>query len=557
MNMDMATMTLAPAHPNRALRADSTATSRVLPRIGGGSWVNLAVLGLALGFVAMGASSLDLGPQEARLGLASGEKIGPMGQALGYWAPDLWPAQVIPSIVLTRLTATGRTSTALVRWPAALASILAGWLLTRDMSRRFGTRAAMILGFCWFSSLAVIDRSAIAGLDPILGLATLGAIDRLLTKGSDWLAGLWTSLAFLGGGWPPLIVIGLAIIVIGRRGSGFSPRLILPPVATAVIWSMATIRMTSHDLWAAALTLPLTQRPIPGLGLGVLLLGLPSIPFALLASSRSLRESWPVEGRAWVVGWLQAAIASVIAGSLVPGLATVAQMIALAGLLVVAAACLESVLRNANTITPAVRNLFFLLFSAILAVWLVAMIYGSFVWIVSMPYYRTLGIVVGLTIPVVAVLGWLTLSTGNTRRGLVTLMLMAIVLKSAHGGFYVPEWNYRWSQGPWGRAIGQWIPRKWTLYTIHSWPNDLCFFIGRSVRQLDSPRFLNYLPGSESRYLLLQPQEFENWPDHAPSISLVAKFHDQWGAERILARTAGLLPVPGQTTAKYAPLSLR
>ena len=38
---------------------------RVLPRIGGGSWVNLAVLGLALGFVAMGASSLDLGPEEA------------------------------------------------------------------------------------------------------------------------------------------------------------------------------------------------------------------------------------------------------------------------------------------------------------------------------------------------------------------------------------------------------------------------------------------------------------------------------------------------------------
>ena len=64
---------------------------------------------------------------------------------------------------------------------------------------------------------------------------------------------------------------------------------------------------------------------------------------------------------------------------------------------------------------------------------------------------------------------------------------------------------------------------------------------------------MNYLPGSESRYLLLQPQEFENWPDHAPSISLVAKFHDQWGAERILARTAGLLPVPGQTTPKYAP----
>ena len=69
------------------------------------------------GLSPFGASSLDLGPQEARLGLASGEQFGPMGQALGYWAPDLWPAQVIPSIVLTRLTASGRPSTALFAGP--------------------------------------------------------------------------------------------------------------------------------------------------------------------------------------------------------------------------------------------------------------------------------------------------------------------------------------------------------------------------------------------------------------------------------------------------------
>ena len=147
-----------------------------------------------------------------------------------------------------------------------------------------------------------------------------------------------------------------------------------------------------------------------------------------------------------------------IAGSFVPGLAAAAQMIALAGLLVGAAACLETVLGNANTITPFVRNVYFLFFSAIMALWLVVMIYGAFVCIATMPYYRTLGIVVGLTIPVVAVLGWLTLSQGNTRRGLVTLMLMAIVLKLAHGGFYVPEWNYRWSQGPWGARSASGFP---------------------------------------------------------------------------------------------------
>jgi hypothetical protein len=70
---------------------------------------------------------------------------------------------------------------------------------------------------------------------------------------------------------------------------------------------------------------------------------------------------------------------------------------------------------------------------------------------------------------------------------------------------------------------------------------------------LPSPRFLNYLPGAESRYVLLLTSEFENWPDHAPAISLVARFHDQSGEERILARTAGLIPVPGQKTPRYLP----
>ena len=440
----------------------------------------------------------------------------------------------------------------MVRWPAALASIFAGWLLVWGMSRTFGTRAAIILGFCWFSSLAMIDRSAGAGIDPILGLATLGAIDRILTRGSDWIAGLWASLAFLAGGWPPLVVIALAILVIGRRGSRFSLRLLLPPIGTAIAWSVATIGVTSVEFWAAALTRPMTQRPDWTLALGVLfLLGMPWSPFAFLALSRSIRDTWPMEGRAWVTGWLQAALASLIAGSLVPGLGPAARMIALAGLLVGASACLESVWRNA--LGPAARRAFFLLFSAVLTLWLIVMIYGCFIWILTMPYYRTLGVVMGLMIPVVVVLGWSALGAGNPRRGLVTLVVLGIGLKLAHWGYYVPEWNYRRSQGPWGRAIGQWIPRKWSLYTLHDWPDDLSFFIGRPVRQLRSPRFLNYLPGSESRYVLLQTQEFENWPDHAPPISLVARFHDQSGEERILARTAGLLPVPGQRILRYTP----
>ena len=550
MNLEIASMTRVHPQPNRAIRADSGVCA--LPGAPGGSWARLAVVGLALVFVAVGAGGLDVGPQEARLGLAAGERIGPMGQVLGYWAPDLWPAQVLPSLALTRLSSTGRPTTAIVRWPAAMAAILAGWFLVRGMSRMFGTRASIIFSFCWFSSLAVIDRSAGAGIDPILGLATLGAIDRILTRGSDWIAGLWASLAFLAGGWPPLAVIALVILVIGRWGSRFSLPLLLPAVGTVIAWSAVTIGVASVELWAAALTLPLTQRPDWTLGLGVLLfLGMPLSPFSLLALSRSIRDAWPMEGRAWVTGWIQAALAGLIAGSLVPGLGPAARMIALAGLFVGASACLESVWRNA--LGPAARRAFFSLFSAVLTLWLIAMIYGCFIWILTMPYYRTLGVVMGLMIPVVVALGWSALGAGNPRRGLVTLMVLGIGLKLAHWGYYVPEWNYRRSQGPWGRAIGQWIPRKWSLYTLHDWPDDLSFFIGRPVRQLRSPRFLNYLPGSESRYVLLQTQEFENWPDHAPPISLVARFHDQSGEERVLARTAGLLPVPGQRTLQYTP----
>ncbi len=403
MNLEIASMTRAHPHQNRAIRADSGTCA--LPGPPAGSWTGLALVGLALMFVALGASGLDVGPREARLGLAAGERVGPMGQVLGYWAPDLWPAQVMPSLALTRLTSTGRPTTAVVRWPAALAAIFAGWLLVAGMSRTFGTRAAIIFSFCWFSSLAVIDRSAGAGIDPILGLATLGAIDRILTRGSDWIAGLWASLAFLAGGWPPLAVIALAILVIGRRGSRFSLRLLLPTLGTVIVWSAATIGVASVELWAAALTLPLTQRPELGLAFGVLFfLGLPWSPFSFLALSRSNRDAWPMEGRAWVTGWLQAALASLIAGSLVPGLGPAARVVALAGLLVVAAASLESVWRNA--LAPAARRAFFFLFSAVLTLWLIVMIYGCFIWILTMPYYRTLGIVMGLMIPVVIVLGW-------------------------------------------------------------------------------------------------------------------------------------------------------
>ncbi len=224
--------------------------------------IRLALAALALGFVLVGADGLDLGPAEARLGLASGGSAGPLGQVFGYWAPDLWPGEVLPSVA-----AHGSPEP---RQPSANSAVVrlalgdrgdpwAGGSWRGGMYRSFGYRPAIWAGICWFGCLAVIDRTSGAGLDMILGAAMLAAIDRLLGRGADWVAGLWASLAFLAGGWPPLLLIGLVILVIGRAGSTFSLSLVLPRLATAIIWSILTIRAASTEAWASALALPLTR----------------------------------------------------------------------------------------------------------------------------------------------------------------------------------------------------------------------------------------------------------------------------------------------------------
>src|SRR5205807_2521653 len=97
--------------------------------------------------------------------------------------------------------------------------------------------------------------------------------------------------------------------------------------------------------------------------------------------------------------------------------------VALAGLLIAAAAGLDSAWKRALVAGP--RRTFFAAFSAILALWLVVMICGSFLWIVTLPYYRALGIIMAVAVLAVAVLGWSALGSANTRRGAVALVVMA------------------------------------------------------------------------------------------------------------------------------------
>ena len=84
--------------------------------LGSRVWARLAIFALAAGFVVLGADNLDLGRIEARLGLAAREHFGPLGQAFGYWAPDLWPAAVLPSKAIALLQPAWETSSGAVRW---------------------------------------------------------------------------------------------------------------------------------------------------------------------------------------------------------------------------------------------------------------------------------------------------------------------------------------------------------------------------------------------------------------------------------------------------------
>ena len=305
-------------------------------------WERLALAALAIFFVLVAAIDLDLGPGEARLGLASGERPGPLGQVVGYWAPDLWPAEVLPSYLLAQLEPGGRPSSAVVRWPAALAGILAGWMLARATARVMGSSTGLLVGLCWFGSIALIDRSDVLGIDLIVGLATLAALKRLMSGGTGWIAGLWASLAFLSGGLPPLLVIALAVVVMGRNTARFSIRFLVPPMVTIIVWSVWTSVTVSPELCAGALGLPFTQKPAWYLGLEVLAIGLPFSPFALLGMAPSTRSGWSPDARTWMIGWFQAAVASLIAGSLVPGLGTPARAVLLAAIALGAAAGLDA-----------------------------------------------------------------------------------------------------------------------------------------------------------------------------------------------------------------------
>ena len=68
----------------------------------------------------------------------------------GGWEPSLWPAQVAASRAWYLVAAWGEVdggpTAGAVRWPSAIAGVLAGLLLTRRMLRSVGPWASLLLG---------------------------------------------------------------------------------------------------------------------------------------------------------------------------------------------------------------------------------------------------------------------------------------------------------------------------------------------------------------------------------------------------------------------------
>lgn len=503
-------------------------------------WRLAAIVVMSTLFVFLYAAGLDLGPEEARLGLAAEETLAPFGQVFGGWEPTLLPGQLVPSL-LWAWGEGGMPTSNSIRWPAAIAGALVGLFLTRGAATALNGRAGVLAGLCWYGSFAMIDHSSATGLDFLTGLATVGALARLLGPGADWTAGFFGALACLCGGWPPLAVIALVTVVLGRPQSTLSGRMATPPLVAMVAWTAWALKGAPPEVWGASIFKPLTESPAWLMLPGVVALGLPWSPLAMLAAWRSVREGWSPAGRSLVFGWLQIAGAAALAGSIVPGLATASRLPALAGLAVVAGASIDRVLTSWDTLPRSARRWFLGSIVAMVLAWTGMVVPLGGYLAAAVAYYRFLSVMlIALAIP----MAMITLFAAYQSRPMLSLsclIVLALFIKIGHAGYYIPEWNYRFSQGPWGRAIGQWVPPRWPVYTTHAWRADLAFAMGRPVRQLVSPRHLQYQPG-EARYVLLLASEFENWPDQAPQLLKVASFQDEYDQTRVLARTAGPLP---------------
>ncbi len=511
-----------------------------VPQLVGGTLLWWSILGvMAIGFLFVGVNSLDLSPTEARLGLAVGSGMGPFGKVYGGWATDVWPLPLALGRIWAMFEGTW-ASAGVVRWPGAFAALLLVAILARRSAEVLGGRAGLLTGLTTLGSLALIDRSSLLGLDVLAALGVVAALDRIIAKGPDTRAGLWLSLAFLSAGWPPVALVGLTLLILQRKDAGVPFRFVIPVVLTVASWSIWACVTVSPEAWLTALGMPLTQKSAWGLVPNVITLGLPWAPIALLLAWPSVRAQFgSTTGTPWVMAWIQALVVCLVVGTVIPGLAMAARLPAVLALCVLSAACLDCAWVDLAAWPASARRVFAGLLLLVVALW-AAIVVGYFGYLsLAVTYYRPLAIVLFALVGPTLFVAILAASSGQGRRAVIALGLVACGLKIAYVGFFAPEWNYKTGQGPWGRAIGQWVPARRLIYTSHVWQPDLAFATERQFHQLVNPRVLEYQRDPLPRFVLLHDQEFAHWPEDAMPLVKMAEFEDAYGSKRVLARTAG------------------
>jgi hypothetical protein len=530
--------------------------------------------------VLFGAANLDLNATESRLALAAGEALGPLGQVYGSYEPQLWFGQVLPSWIWAYFHG-GTPTSAAVRWPSAIAAVVIVLVVGRTLYKKLGSRATLFFTLACVGSVAWVDRSdfglglldSIVGqafyritgsmslftrpisprIDFIAGLCVCAALARLLSGGSGPAAAVWTALGFLAGGWPDIAVILIPCLLIGRSEVSPKASWLWPTALAALIWSYWTVKTGGSGALAGALAWPLTRPPAWTLIAWTFAYALPLAPLGLLALAPSVRKNWTAEQLSLIRQWAMATGALLLVGTFIPGLGDVVRLPIVVGLAIIAGASLDSAMVSWRDSTKSPRVAALVITGLILVPISLYAIPNLGYLAAAVPYYRLMALaVIGLLLGVIGAWAY----AFRSRRAwplIVCLALSCLALKAAHLGLHVPEWNYRASQGPWGRAIGQWIPRSSTLYYVNPsafvdgekplerWPADLSLAVGRRVRQLPALAALALEPGPGPLFVLLNENEFEHWPAKAPKLKLVRPFEDQFGQIRVLARTEGEL----------------
>jgi hypothetical protein len=233
--------------------------------------------------------------------------------------------------------------------------------------------------------------------------------------------------------------------------------------------------------------------------------------------------------------WFSIAVASLLAGTLIPGLATPARLVALVGLLVITAASLDRLWAGLGLNLP--HRAFSLVTVLLCVTWgLAASAVGVYLT-AALPFYRPPAIALMVIGPIVITSAIAAALQRQHKAAITAIWLVAVGIKIIHVGVYAPEWSYRFGQGPWGRAVAQWVPPQWPIYTLHSWPADFALATNRPIRQLADSRLLRFEPQDKPMFVLLEPGEFAFWDQNAPAVSKVREFRGPRGEAIILART--------------------